>query len=119
VLAADSAEKWFGGRDGFTTFQWHYDVFALPQGAERVLTNAYNPEQAYVLDRHIGFQCHIEMTRAMVETWCRTGASELPLLSTGPKQSRADIFADLDRRLAALSRVADGVYAQWARGLAR
>jgi GMP synthase-like glutamine amidotransferase len=119
VLAADSAEKWFGGRDGFTTFQWHYDVFALPQGAERVLTNGYNPEQAYVLDRHIGFQCHIEMTRAMVETWCRTGASELPLLSTGPKQSRADIFADLDRRLAALSRVADDVYAQWAKGLAR
>jgi len=27
------------------------------------------------------------------------------------------MFANLDQRLAALSRVADGVYAQWAKGL--
>ncbi|HEX5863603.1 MAG TPA: type 1 glutamine amidotransferase [Casimicrobiaceae bacterium] len=117
VLAGDSADKWFGGRDDFCTFQWHYDIFGLPPGAARVLTNAYNPEQAYTLGQHIGFQCHIEMTRPMVETWCRTGAVELPARSTGPTQSRADIFADLDRRLAALARVADDVYAHWAEGL--
>jgi hypothetical protein len=69
------------------------------------------------LGKHIGFQCHIEMTRPMVETWCRTGSSELPVQSTGPTQSRADIFADLDRRLSELTRVADDVYAQWAKGL--
>src|SRR5208337_1816068 len=40
VLAADGAGAWFGERDAFTTFQWHYDMFALPAGAERVLTNA-------------------------------------------------------------------------------
>jgi len=119
VLAADSADSWFGGRDNFSTFQWHYDIFGLPAGAARVLTNAHNPDQAYTLGKHIGFQCHIEMTRPMVETWCRTGAAELPAQSTGPMQSRADIFADLDRRLGALSRVADDVYAHWAKGLVR
>ena len=119
VLAADSAEHWFGGRDRFTTFQWHYDIFGLPPGATRVLTNSFNPDQAFSLGKHIGFQCHIEMTRPMVETWCRAGASELPPKSTGPTQSRADIFAELDRRLAELSRVADDVYAQWAKGLVR
>jgi GMP synthase-like glutamine amidotransferase len=119
VLDADGAAAWFGKRDAFTTFQWHYDVFALPPGATRVLTNPYNPDQAYTLGKHIGFQCHIEMTRPMVETWCRTGAAELPAQSTGPTQSRADIFIDLDRRLAALSHVADDVYARWAQGLVR
>ena len=110
---------WFGGRDRFTTFQWHYDIFELPHGATRVLTNAVNPQQAFQFGKHIGFQCHIEMTRDMVETWCRSGAGELPPQSTGAIQSRHDMFRDLDARLAALSRVADDVYARWAIGLAR
>ncbi len=110
---------WFGGRDRFTTFQWHYDIFELPPGATRVLTNAFNPQQAYALGKHIGFQCHIEMTREMVETWCRSGAGELPARSSGAKQSRDDIFAISTRGSTALSRVADDVYARWATGLAR
>jgi len=119
VLDADGASAWFAGRESFTTFQWHYDEFALPAGATRVLTNTHNAEQAYTLGKHIGFQCHIEMTRPMVETWCRSGAEELPALSQGPVHNRADILADLDLRLARLSRVADDVYAQWAKGLVR
>jgi GMP synthase-like glutamine amidotransferase len=116
---ADGASEWFGGRHGFTMFQWHYEVFALPPGATRVLTNPHNVEQAYILGRHIGFQGHIEMTRDMVETWCRTGAAELPARSTGATQSRADMLRDLDARISALGEVADTVYAQWANGLAR
>lgn len=107
----------FGRRECFRTFQWHYDVFGLPPGATRVLTNRFNPEQAYVFGKHIGFQCHIEMTREMVETWIRSGGDELPARSTGATQSVADILEDLDVRLEQLSLVADDVYAYWARGL--
>lgn len=119
VLDADGATEWFAGRDRFATFQWHYDVFALPAGATRVLSNAYNPDQAYTLGKHIGFQCHVEMTRPMVETWCRTGAAELPARTEGPMQSEADMFVDLDQRLSDLARVADDIYAHWAKGLVR
>jgi GMP synthase-like glutamine amidotransferase len=118
VPDAGDAEGWFGGRSAFTTFQWHYEIFSLPPGARRVLTNAWNPDQAYAIGKHIGFQCHIEMTRSMVETWCRTGASELPEHTRGATQSRADVLIDLDARLEALSHVADDVYARWAEGLA-
>ncbi len=114
-----AAIAWFGGRDQFTTFQWHYDVFELPPGATRVLTNPFNPQQGYALGKHIGFQCHIEMTREMVETWASSGACELPARSAGGTQSRDEIFRDLDARLAALSQVADDVYARWATGLVR
>jgi GMP synthase-like glutamine amidotransferase len=118
VIDADAARDWFGGRARFTPFQWHYDAFALPAGATRVLTNRYNPNQAYVVDdRHIGFQCHIEMTRDLVETWCRTGAAELPQATAGALQSRADILGAADERLAALNAVADGIYARWASAL--
>jgi GMP synthase-like glutamine amidotransferase len=119
TTGADGSSDWFGGRDAFTTFQWHYDVFALPPGAERILTNEHNPEQAYALGKHIGLQGHIEMTRAMVEVWCRTGADELPTQTAGAKQSRNDILDGLDARLAELGAVADGVYAHWAKGLRR
>ena len=112
-----AANPWFGRRDRFLTFQWHYDIFGLPVGATRVLTNAFNPEQAFALGRHVGFQCHIEMTRGMVESWAASGGDELPPRSTGAVQSKADLFEDVDARLAALSRVADDVYGQWARGL--
>jgi GMP synthase-like glutamine amidotransferase len=117
---AIARNAWFGGNDKFTPFQWHYDVFDLPAGATRVLTNAFNPNQAYVLgDRHIGFQCHIEMTQDLVETWCRTGADEIAAPGAPARQSRDEILRDLGDRLAALQAVADGVYARWAQGLRR
>ena len=117
---AAAREAWFGGHARFTPFQWHYDVFDLPAGATRVLTNRFNPNQAYVIDdRHIGFQCHIEMTDDLVLTWCRTGADEIAMPSTPPRQSRDDILRELPQRLAALQAVAGGVYARWVQQLAR
>ncbi|HEY2815763.1 MAG TPA: type 1 glutamine amidotransferase [Casimicrobiaceae bacterium] len=115
---ASSRAEWFGGRERFTAFQWHYDAFDLPAGATRVLANRFHPNQAYILgDRHIGFQCHVEMTRPLVETWCRTGADELPAASSPSRQSRADILHDVDERVATLNGIADGIYARWARNL--
>ena len=64
--------EWFGGLPRFAAFQWHYDAFDLPPMATRVLTNDVAVNQGFVIDdRHVGFQCHIEMTRELVETWCR------------------------------------------------
>jgi GMP synthase-like glutamine amidotransferase len=118
VCAVPARREWFGGRSAFTTFQWHYDAFALPAGATLVLTNAFNANQAYVVGgRHIGFQCHIEMTRPLVDTWLASGAHELPAQSTAALQSGGDIGRELDARLAALHAVADDVYARWAQGL--
>jgi len=122
VEAGDSEARtdWFGGRTRFTVFQWHYDAFDLPAGATRVLANRFHPNQAYVVgDLHIGFQCHVEMTRDLVETWCRTGADELPSESTLSRQSRADILGSVDARVATLNGVADGIYARWAQNLRR
>ncbi len=120
VRDAVAREQWFGGRDCFVAFQWHYDAFDLPRGATRVLENPFHPNQAYVVgDRHIGFQCHVEMTRDLVETWCRSGADELPADSTEARQSRAEILRDVDRRVATLNAVADGIYARWSQKLQR
>src|SRR6478736_5367302 len=116
----DAQNAWFGGRSRFTPFQWHYDVFDVPAGATRVLKNHFNANQGYVInDRHIGFQCHIEMTRELVETWCASSTAELPTRSNAHLQTAADLLADLPARIAALNQVADGVYARWSQGLKR
>ncbi|HTL76320.1 MAG TPA: type 1 glutamine amidotransferase [Casimicrobiaceae bacterium] len=122
VESTDTAasDAWFGGKRAFTAFQWHYDAFDVPAGATRVLTNRFNPNQAYVIgDRHIGLQCHIEMTRDLVETWCRTGAGEIAAPGTDARQSRNEILRDLDARLIALQTTANGIYARWAQNLRR
>ena len=120
VTAAPAQRDWFGGRSRFTAFQWHYDAFALPAGATPVLTNAFNPHQGYIVDdRHIGLQCHVEMTRDLVLTWLAAGASELPPTSSAFAQSAADIGNALPERLAELHAVADDIYARWAQGLVR
>jgi len=115
VTDAAARADWFGGRQSFTTFQWHYDGFELPPGATRVLGNALTPNQAYVVDdRHIGLQCHVEMTEALVETWLSTGANELPEESTPAMQSAKDIRRGLAARIGALHDVASDVYTRWA-----
>ena len=120
VCDRGARREWFGGLPRFAAFQWHYDAFDLPAMATRVLTNDVAVNQAFVIDdRHVGFQCHIEMTRDLVETWCRLGANELPARSSAHRQSAADLQSDLDARLAALGEVADGVYERWAQGLLR
>ena len=118
VCDRGARREWFGGLPRFAAFQWHYDAFDLPPMATRILTNDVAVNQGFVIDdRHVGFQCHIEMTRELVETWCKAGANELPARSTAHRQSAADLQSDLEGRLAALGEVADGIYARWAQKL--
>lgn len=112
------AGEWLGGRTRFLAFQWHEDAFEPPPGALPLLTDRFNPHQGFVLDgRHVGLQCHVEMTPALVVQWCNASAHELPAHTEGARQSRADILLDLDARVAALREVAGALYTRWARGL--
>lgn len=118
VCGDDAAREWFGGRRRFATFEWHYEAFALPAGAVRVLTNEHNENQGYVLDGlHVGFQGHVEMTVPIARSWVALSGDELPPASTPTTQAAADILRDLPRRVAALNAVADAVYARWATNL--
>ena len=119
VLDNASAQEWFGhGGKSFTSFHWHGEMFTIPPGAERVLSNPYCENQAFALGPHLGLQCHIEMTRDMIDVWCETGAGEISRSKSPAVQSVAAIKTDLEQRLKALHRVADGVYARWIEGLA-
>jgi GMP synthase-like glutamine amidotransferase len=57
-------------------FQWHFDTFTPPPGAEVVAANAAGP-QAFVVRRSLGVQFHPEVTPLIMEDWVRAYRHEL------------------------------------------
>ena len=111
------AREWFGasGR-GFTTFEWHEDTFTIPPGGTRILTGKHCPNQAYVVDdRHLGMQCHVEVTAEMIETWCRIGISDIDQnVGLSPAvQDAVSITSAIPRHLPQLSATASRLYTRW------
>lgn len=119
ITDADAARPWLGDTaDPMLAFHWHGETFSLPAGATRILDSALCANQAYVLnDRHIGMQCHVEMTPELVASWCDAGAAEIAASDSPGVQSPEAIQADLVARTANLHRLADKIYSRWIQGL--
>lgn len=116
------AHLWFGADLAeFTTFQWHGETFSIPPGGERILTGKHCPNQAYVLGgRHLGLQCHVEMTAEMIASWIASGRSEIEANLASPAvQPVARITGDMRERLPALGGYADRLYSRWIENLKR
>jgi GMP synthase-like glutamine amidotransferase len=112
------AREWFGSLDGFTAFHWHGETFTLPLGATRILENAHCLNQAFVLGKHVGLQCHVEMTVELVRSWCRGGREEIDAAVASPAvQTPDDMQHALDARVAALNAVGERIYTRWLEGL--
>ncbi len=106
----------------FEVFQWHGETFSLPEGARLLLRGDYCATQAFVVDdRHLGMQCHVEMTDSMIRAWSEAGAGEIcDSQGASPAvQPAAAMLAGAGARLERLHGVADVLYRRWARGLAR
>jgi GMP synthase-like glutamine amidotransferase len=122
VEVADNAvaRAWFGDLDRFEAFHWHGETFSIPLGATRVLANAHCANQAFTLGKHIGMQCHVEMTEELIRNWLRGGAQEMrESAASAGVQSAREIERRLGQRVEALHAVADRVYERWFEGLTR
>lgn len=118
VTNSEAAKLWFGDLTTFNSFHWHGETFSLPNGAVHLLSSQYCQNQAYAIGKHLAFQCHIEMTAEMVQSWCDVGGEELK----DSRQSRAvqqadEIQENLVVDCAELNQVAKLVYSQWIKGL--
>ena len=114
------ARQWFGDDAGFESFHWHGETFTIPPGATRVLSNPHCANQGFALGKHLGLQCHVEMTEEMVQVWCRDGAGEIEQGRASPGvQPVEEIGRDLSGRLERLHQVANRVYERWVEGLSR
>lgn len=57
-------------------FNWHFDSFTLPPGAELVADSEVGP-QAYVLGKSLGLQFHPEVTPEIMDAWVKAYRHEL------------------------------------------
>jgi GMP synthase-like glutamine amidotransferase len=122
VAVSDNAvaREWFGTLAGFESFHWHGETFSIPPGGTRVLGNAHCANQAFALGRHLGLQCHVEMTEAMIRSWYKSGGDEIEEAKDSPGvQTPAKMEKNIGERVAALHKVADRIYDRWTAGLAR
>lgn len=122
VQVADNsvARQWFGELPAFDAFHWHGEAFSIPPGGTRVLANAHCANQAFALGKHLGLQCHVEMTEDLVRLWVRGGRKEIESAAKSPGVQKPEaIERRLAQRVEALHKVADRVYDRWTEGLAR
>ena len=76
-------------------FQWHFDSFTLPPGAQLIAETDIGP-QAYVIGRSLGLQFHPEVTPEIMDAWVSAYRHELDAEGVDP-----DALLEETRRRAA------------------
>ena len=120
VEVADNgvAREWFGALDAFESFHWHGETFSIPPGATRILEGTHCANQAFALGKHLGMQCHVEMTEELVRLWLDSGNKEIQESAKSPAvQTPEEIEKDLTGRLDRLHDVASRLYDRWTANL--
>src|SRR5687768_4237984 len=70
ILPGDESRRWLGDAAAFDSFHWHGETFTLPRGAVRLAASPYCENQMFALGKHLGMQCHVEMTAELIAAWC-------------------------------------------------
>lgn len=119
VNVADNsvAREWLKHLKTFDSFHWHGENFTLPEGAARLMSSRYCENQAFALGIHLGMQCHVEMTEAMVKTWCEENSADIADSNGSSIQTADEILENLARRVSASNKIADLLYTKWIAGL--
>jgi GMP synthase-like glutamine amidotransferase len=121
ITDANAARPWMGEvSQTMPAFHWHGETFSVPLGGVNILESAYCTNQAFVLNnRHIGMQCHVEMTPELIASWCDSGAAEIAASNSPGVQTPDMIQTNVDARAAQLHQLADKIYSRWIQGLSR
>ena len=108
--------QWIGDTASFDAFHWHGETFSIPAGATRILKSAHCSNQAYVIGKTLGLQCHVEMTEAMIRLWNRAWSHENATASASV-QLPEEMYQQIHARIDAMRLVADRMYQHWINGL--
>ncbi len=114
------AAYWFGDQVRFPAFHWHGETFSLPPGSRLLLSSEHCAHQAFAIGPHLALQCHVEMTRPMIQDWCQAGAGEIATSQDSPGvQSPQAILAGCDAYLPVMNQVAMHLYGRWLEAVKR
>ncbi|HKX53294.1 MAG TPA: type 1 glutamine amidotransferase [Nitrosospira sp.] len=114
-----AAREWCGNLSKCEVFHWHGETFTIPDNAALLLSSPWCKNQAFALNKHLGLQCHVEMTEEMVKDWCSHGAEEIASNPGHGVQSPEAMQTDLSGRILRLHQLADKLYEHWLNGINR
>jgi GMP synthase-like glutamine amidotransferase len=95
-----------------TVFHWHGDTFDLPAGAVLLASSDLYPHQVFRTGSGWGFQCHLEVTEAMVREWLEVYRPEL--IPHGGKVDDGPIRERLEENARDLEPLARTVFSRFA-----
>jgi GMP synthase-like glutamine amidotransferase len=122
LAATALARDWLGAVDELLLFQWHYEAFELPPGAQSLASSPLCQHQAFAMGPHLALQFHLEADAEKLARWSIDADGDLRLqqAKTGHPRSVQDgrgMRAGTDRHLALQHAVADRVYGRWLQAL--
>jgi GMP synthase-like glutamine amidotransferase len=121
IERGEEAARWLGDLSSFESFHWHGETFSIPPGSTRFAGSPGCANQIFVMAKHLGMQCHVEMTPELIAAWCADWDKEVTSLAarTSSVQTPAQMLADVRNKVAALHAVADRLYTEWIKGIAQ
>ena len=96
----------------FEVFEWHEDVFSIPDGAIPIFSGTHHENQGYLSGNILVMQFHLEMTEHMVKQWLQCYKDCLPEPSPSV-QSPQQLTERLSEHLNNLHKNADIIYDWW------
>ena len=114
VTATKQAETILGNTmaDSFTVFEWHGDMFSLPEGATPLFYGNCVKYQGFLHSRCLALQFHPEFTRNKIEK-CLSRNPALKRSISTCVQNSDEMLKDLNERLDRLHAVAKALFAWW------
>ena len=95
-------------------FQWHYDAFELPAGAQSLARSEACPHQAFAIGPHLAMQFHVELDMAKLQAWTGEVDARFAAAALAPSvQTASAMLNDAVHRLDAQQRLADRIYSRW------
>jgi GMP synthase-like glutamine amidotransferase len=88
-------------------FQWHFDTFTAPPGAELIADSAAGA-QAFTIGRNLGVQFHPEVTTGIMNNWVEVYRHELDQEGVDPDRLLAETYRRAEDSRAAAWRLFDG-----------
>jgi GMP synthase-like glutamine amidotransferase len=115
IIDAPLAAEWFGAAQAHTVFQWHYEAFDLPAGAQWLATSAACRHQAFALGPHLALQFHVELDAAKLAAWTasRDAQYEAAQRLHRSVQAPREMLAQATQALPAQQDLADAPYRRW------
>jgi GMP synthase (glutamine-hydrolysing) len=114
IKDSPTAQQWFGEPRTEALYQWHYEAFEVPPGAELLASSPACPHQAFAIGPHLAMQFHIEVDPTKVLRWSEdTGARYTAVQHHESVQTGPEMRGQAAARWRAHHALADRIYTRW------